>query len=244
MDAATAAGVELAFGEVRELQRGEPWRIVTEADSYQARTVIIATGLAPGKLGIPEEERFEGLGLSHCANCDGPLYKGANVVVAGAGEWAAQDAIDLAGLAGHITLICPHQEAARLSGERGTRLAGLANVTVIPGRIIALEGLGGLDAVIVEHGAARERRPAQAVFVHSNRRAALDFAGGLLAVEADGRAAVDDDLCMSDKQAYAAGDVRAGAPERIASAIADGKRAGLTVARLVVGRDSGQQGGR
>jgi thioredoxin reductase (NADPH) len=244
MDAATAAGVELAFGEVRELHPGEPWRIMTEDETHQARTVIIATGLTPGSLGVPEEERFEGIGLSHCASCDGPLYKGENVVVAGTGEWAAQEALDLATLAGHVTLICLRPEAARLSDKRGTQLAGLSNVAVIAGRIASLEGADGLDAVVVQRDGTLERHPARAVFVQSNRRAALDFTRGLLAVDTDGRASVDADLCTSDERAYAAGDVRAGAPERIASAIADGKSAGLAVARLLVGRDGGQQGGR
>lgn len=243
MDAATAAGVELAFAEVRELQRGEPWRIATEDETYRAQAVIIASGLTPGRLGVPEEERFEGLGLSHCASCDGPLYRGENVVVAGAGEWAAQDASDLAGLAGHVTLI-RSKEAGGCSNDRVSRLAALANVTVLAGRVVGLEGADGLEAVLIEDGAARERRPARAVFVQCNRRAALAFADGLLATDPDGRLRVHGDLCTSDKQAYAAGDVRAGAPERIASAIRDGRRAGMAVARLLGLREDGQQGGR
>ncbi len=243
MDKATAARVELAFGEVRELRPGEPWRIATADEIYQARAVIIATGLTPGSLGVPDEERFEGLGLSHCATCDGPLYKGENVVVAGAGEWAVQDAFDLAGLAGHVTFICP-DEVARPSGERAARLAGLANVTVRCGRIVALEGTDGLDAVVIERGAAQERQSTRAVFVQCNRRAALDFASGLLATDAEGRVRVDGDLCASERRAYAVGDVRVGALERIVSAIADGRLAGMAVARLLAVRQGGQQGGR
>jgi len=235
-DAATAAGVELGFGEVSELQRGEDWRVVTGDESHLARAVIVATGLAPGSLGVADEERFEGLGLSHCASCDGPLYRGESVVVAGAGRWAIQDAIDLAGLAGHVALICP-DEAAPHSDESTTKLAGLPNVTVTPGRIVGLEGAEGLEAVIVARGPARERQPARAVFVQSNRRAALGFAADVLAMDGVGRARVDDDLCTSDPRAYAAGDVRAGAPEQLASAIADGQRAGLAVARLLKGKE-------
>jgi thioredoxin reductase (NADPH) len=233
-DAATAAGVELGFGEVSQLQRGEDWRVVTGDETYSARAVIVATGLAPGSLGVPDEERFEGLGLSHCASCDGPLYKGERIVVAGAGKWAAQDAIDLAGLASHVTLICP-DEAARPAGEQASRLAGLANVTVSAGRIVGLDGADGLDAVVSERAASIEREPARAVFVHSNRCASLGFADGVLAVDAATRARVDGDLCTSDPRAYAAGDVRAGAPEQIVSAIADGQRAGLAAARLLKG---------
>jgi len=237
-DAAIAAGVELGFGEVSELQRGEDWRVVTGDETHRARAVIVATGLAPGSLGVADEERFEGLGLSHCASCDGPLYRGESVVVAGAGRWAIQDAIDLAGLAGRVALICP-DEAGLPSGERAAKLAELPNVTVTAGRIVGLEGADGLEAVIVERG-AREKRPARAVFVQSNRRAALGFAADVLAMDALGRARVDGDLCTSDPRAYAAGDVRAGAPEQIASAIADGQRAGLAVARLLKGKEGAE----
>jgi thioredoxin reductase (NADPH) len=211
---------------------------VTADETYRARAVVLATGLTPGRLDIPGEERFEGLGLSHCASCDGPLYKGERVMVAGAGKWATQDAIDLAALAAHVSLICP-DDAARPSGERAARLAGLANVTVVPGRIVGLEGTQGLDAVVVKRGSARESQPVRAVFVQSNRRAALGFADGLLAVDAEGGARVDGDLCTSDKRAYAAGDVRTGAPEQVSAAIADGQRAGMAVARLLNGSGSG-----
>ena len=66
-DAATAVGVELAFGEVRELRREGHWLVAAEDKTYAGQAVILATGLMPGTLGLPGEKGFEGLGVSHCA---------------------------------------------------------------------------------------------------------------------------------------------------------------------------------
>jgi thioredoxin reductase (NADPH) len=228
-DAAIAVGVELAFGEVRELRGGDHWEVVAETDAYAAQAVILATGLAPGRLGVPGEADFEGLGLSQCASCDGPLYQGESVIVAGAGKWALQDTIDLAAIAGHVTLISD----AGVSSDRAAMLAALPNVSLVAGRIVGLEGAHGLEAVVVETGLGRERRAARAVFVQTNRAAALGFAAGVLIPDATGRAGVDRDLRTKEPRMYAAGDVRSGAPEQVSAAIADGQRAGMAVAALL-----------
>ncbi len=86
-DDATVAGVEIGFGEVTGLSGSGPWTVETaEGEKHAARAVVIATGLNKGKLGLPNEADYEGRGISHCAHCDGPLYAGLPVVVAGA-EW-------------------------------------------------------------------------------------------------------------------------------------------------------------
>lgn len=225
-EAATNAGLELAFGEVTALRHeGTLWAASTGEEEYTARAVIVATGLSPGTLGLEEESAFEGIGLSHCASCDGPLYSGQDVVVAGDGRWARQEAADLAGIARDVTLVGP--DAAALPGVR-----------VIRGRIVGLEGKDGLDAVTIEQEQVRERHPARAVFVQANRRPALDFAPWC-ARDADGRAIADTALRMNEHGAYAAGDVRSGAPELVASAIADGRRAADSVLRLLDGKEAG-----
>lgn len=225
-EAASGAGVELAFGEVAALRRvGGLWLVAAETEEYAARTVIIATGLSHGTLGLEEAAVFEGVGLSHCASCDGPLYAGQEVVVAGEGRWARQEAADLAGIAREVTLV-------------GTDPAPLPGVRVIRGRVVGLEGEDGLDAVTVEQDGARERHPARAVFVLTGRRPALDFAPGVVR-DSDGRAVTDAALRLGEDEAYAAGDVRSGASELVASAIADGQRAAESVLRLLGGKEAG-----
>jgi thioredoxin reductase (NADPH) len=229
LDPAMAAGVELQASEVRHLRRADGWTVETDDGEHQARAVIIASGLTPGLLGVEGEAGFEGRGLSHCAACDGPLYAGQDVVVAGADEWAAQEAIELAQVARRVTLV-HGDDAPAVSPARAAALAALANVGLMAGRIVALEGGEGLQAVTVACGAGRERLPARAAFVYTQRIPATSFARGLLDLDGSGHMMVDEDLCVRPPSLFAAGDVRAGSPQRIAAAIADGERAGRAAA--------------
>src|SRR4051812_29135745 len=84
-DDATVAGVDIGFVEATGLSGSDPWTVeFSDGGRPTARAVVIATGLNKGKLGLPNEGDYEGRGISHCAHCDGPLYAGLPVVVAGA----------------------------------------------------------------------------------------------------------------------------------------------------------------
>jgi len=228
LERATEAGAELAFAEVRALHGGSPWTIETEEESYEAASVVLATGLEAGRLGIPEEARFAGRGISHCASCDGPLYGGERVVVVGGDRWAVEEALDLATTVAHVTLVTQSPD-----GADAKRLDALANATVLAGRAIGLLGGDGVEAVVVDHGGARTELPARAVFVYVGRRPAAAFAADLFARDPGERVLVDADLRASRPGAYAVGDIRVGAPELISAAIADGERAGEAVARTL-----------
>ena len=111
-DDATVAGVELGFGEVARLTSENGWTVkTTDGEAHTARAVVVASGLNKGKLGLPNEVDFEGRGISHCAHCDGPLYAGLPVVVAGASGWAELEARGLVGLVGDITVVDPSAAA-------------------------------------------------------------------------------------------------------------------------------------
>src|SRR5690242_18941158 len=74
-DDALAAGVEVGFGEVSSISGNGSWAVGTaDGEQHSARAIIVATGLNKGRLGVPNEEAYEGRGLSTCATCDGPLY--------------------------------------------------------------------------------------------------------------------------------------------------------------------------
>src|SRR6185312_4103135 len=106
LEEATTAGAELRIAEVIGLAP-EPadWRVATDDEAHTARAVVLAVGLAPGTLGIDGEEDFEGRGLSHCAACDGPLFRGEPVAVAGDDRWARLEARELAAIASSVTLV-------------------------------------------------------------------------------------------------------------------------------------------
>lgn len=217
-DAATDAGVELGFGEVVKLSGPSPWTVETaDGEQHTGRAVVIATGLNKGTLGLSEEVEYEGRGLSHCASCDGPLYAGRPVVVAGTDGWAPREAAELQVVAGDVTVV----------GKPASSLP--EGVHHLDGRIVALEGGDGLEAVVVETNGARKSIPASAVFVYVGQSPAAEFVAETLARDASGHIVVDDGGRTSAATVFAVGDVRAGASRRLADAIADGQRAGEAI---------------
>ena len=96
-------GAEFADGIVTGIEKsstdekGKPiFKVNTENESYETRTVLIAAGAHHSKLGIPGEEEYIGKGVSYCATCDGAFYKGKVAAVNGGGDVAVEDAIFLA----------------------------------------------------------------------------------------------------------------------------------------------------
>ena len=150
-----------------------------KGERHTGRAVVIATGLAKGRLGLPEEDEYEGRGLSHCASCDGPLYAGQPVIVAGSGGWAPHEAEELKAFASEVTVI--DTVAAKLPD----------GVRRLDGRIVALEGSNGLQSVVVESGGARKTIPTSAVFVYVGQSPAAEFVPDSLARDATGHIVVD-----------------------------------------------------
>jgi thioredoxin reductase (NADPH) len=70
----------------------KPFSVSTHSETYSAEAVIACTGASPRKLGIPAEQEFSGRGVSYCATCDGPFFKGEDIVVVGGGDTAIEEA--------------------------------------------------------------------------------------------------------------------------------------------------------
>lgn len=82
-----------------------PFSLTGDAGEYQADAVIIATGASAKYLGLPSEQAFMGRGVSACATCDGFFYRGKPVAVIGGGNTAVEEALYLANIASHVTLV-------------------------------------------------------------------------------------------------------------------------------------------
>lgn len=110
--------------------------------SLKAKAVIIATGATWRTLGIPGEDEYRNKGVSFCPHCDGPLFKNKNVVVVGGGNSGVEAAIDLAGVANHVTLI-EYMNTLKADQILVNALNNLSNTTVITGAALSsIEGDG------------------------------------------------------------------------------------------------------
>ncbi len=97
---------EIIFDQIHTARLSErPFTLVGDAGSYTCDALIIATGASAQYLGLPSEEKFAGKGVSACATCDGFFYRNKPVAVVGGGNSAIEEALYLANIASHVTLI-------------------------------------------------------------------------------------------------------------------------------------------
>lgn len=114
-------GTVMKSGIVKEVDFGaRPFKVITAEDTYLAETVIIATGAAARYLGLPDEQKFMGMGVSACAVCDGFFYRNRKVAVVGGGDTACEEALYLAGIAEKVYMIVrkDHLRASKVMQKR------------------------------------------------------------------------------------------------------------------------------
>lgn len=155
-------GADLRAGIIKEVDFSErPFKVTADDNTtILAETVIVATGASAKYLGLADEQRFAGLGVSACATCDGFFYRGKTVAVVGGGDTACEEALYLSGLAKQVYLIV-RKDYLRASKVMQKRVMDKENITVLFNtRTIGLFGEEFLEgAHLVEFaGTDKERK--------------------------------------------------------------------------------------
>ncbi len=198
--------------------------IHTDQGDFETRSVIIASGAAHAKLGVPGEAELTGAGVSYCATCDGAFFRGRTVAVVGGGDVAVEDAIFLARACEKVYLI-HRREELRAASILQTALTELPNVEILWDMVI--EKIEGEDQV----------EQLQIRNVKSDEVSTLPVAGVFIAVGIQPNSEEFQELVPCDKQGYiiagencaskvpgifAAGDVRTKDLRQIITAVSDG----------------------
>lgn len=125
-------GADIKSGSVTEVDFSKrPFEVtVNGSDKYYAHTIIIATGASARYLGLPDEQKYMGMGVSACATCDGFFYRGKNVAVVGGGDSACEEALYLSNIAKKVYLIV-RKPALRASKVMQQRVLKKENITVL-----------------------------------------------------------------------------------------------------------------
>jgi len=125
-------GADIRFGMATEVDfSAKPHKVTFDGNKVvEADTVIIATGATAKYLGLPDEEKYAGMGVSACATCDGFFYRGKKVAVVGGGDTAAEEAIYLAGLAEKVYMVVRRDEL-RASKVMQKRVMDTPNIEVL-----------------------------------------------------------------------------------------------------------------
>ena len=120
-------GVEIAQDQVTRVDLSQrPFRLVGEENEYSCDALVVATGASARYLGLESETRYRGRGVSACATCDGFFYRDQQVAVVGGGNTAVEEAIYLANIAAHVTLI-HRRDKLRAEAMLQDRLRALAD---------------------------------------------------------------------------------------------------------------------
>lgn len=202
-----------------------PKLLKTGFAEYSAKSVIIATGAKPRRLGVELEEDLQGRGLSYCATCDGNFFRDRDVVIVGGGNTAVADAIYMARIARKVYVV-HRRDALRATAIYHRMLEETENVEFIWNsgikELLAKDGmLGGVLVEHVESGDISEVN-CSGLFVAVGTVPNTEFLGGALELDPTGYIVAGESGETGIPGVFAAGDVRVKPLRQVATAIADG----------------------
>lgn len=225
VEQALALGVEFESTRVTKLTKNDRVFCVETLDgTWQARAVILATGVHHRALGVDRETELIGNGVSYCAVCDGTFFKGKNVVVVGGGDTAFQEAIYLTDFCAAVTLIhrrkgfrAEQRLVDRFAAKQGTRI--LTDAVVV-----RLNGTDALSSVTVRNivTGAEEVMDAEGLFVAVGQVADNEAFRDTVALDSNGFILTGEDCKTSLEGVFAAGDCRVKTVRQLTTAVGDG----------------------
>jgi alkyl hydroperoxide reductase subunit F len=230
-------GITKLIGEkVTGLSIKDRCRIVTTASGKEihGRTAILASGAEKRKLDIPGEKKFSGKGVVYCATCDGPLFKNKRVAIIGGGNSALEAAIEMSGVAAHVSLISRGNWTGDAILQDKVNASGVEVLKGYePSEIHGREKVTGLTIKSRKEGAVRDLE-VDGVFVEIGLAASSDYVLDLLESNSRGEIHVDRELETGMRGVFAAGDVNDGRDKQVIIAAAEGAKAALAAFNYLV----------
>lgn len=196
----------------------------TSEGRFYGRTLVLATGADPRKLGIPREEEMTGRGVHYCAACDGMFYRGKTVVVVGGGNSAVGDALLLARVAKKVILV-HRRDTLRATKIYHEPLKQTENIEFLGNQqVVELLGERKVTGVRLRDVVTGEETTAECdgVFVSIGRQPATEQVEGKLELDDKGYVLADESTRTNIPGVYAVGDVRAKQLRQVVTAVADG----------------------
>ncbi len=208
-------------------QAGDFTVLLADGSSYAARTVLVCSGARHRKLGLADEERLTGHGVSYCALCDGNFFRGRPVAVVGGGNAALEESLYLANIVSRVHLI------HRRSEFRGrqiyqNRLLTSDRVSLHLNSIVSqLHGNSDLDGITIKNvqSGEEERLACDAVFIYVGFEPVTDFLPNMITLDSQGFIITDTEMASSIPGIFAAGDIRSKNCRQVITAAGDGATA-------------------
>ncbi len=210
-----------------------PFIVRTDTDEYTARAVIIATGASARWLGLPNEQRLLGRGVSVCATCDGFFFREKEVIVVGGGDTAMEEALFLTHFARQVTIV-HRRETFRASPILVEQAQSHPKIRfILSSEVVDILGENAVTAISLRHIKTGEKQivPVQGIFLAVGHHPNTELFQGVLPLDQEGYILPAERTMTTIAGVFAAGDVADPYYRQAITAAADGSRAAMDVRR-------------
>lgn len=227
-------GAEVKFEKAVEIVDGETKKVVTDKNTYEANSIIIAIGVRNRNLNVPGEKEFEGKGVSYCATCDGMFYKGKTVAVIGAGNTAFEEALYLSNICKKVYII-HRNEKFKASPSIARKVKNKDNIEfILNSNVISINGKDKVsDIDIKDINENTSNIKVSAVFIAIGQ---IPENGNLtknLKIDKNGYIKSDKNLKTNIDGIYVAGDIRPKTLRQLVTATSDGAIAAVNAIKSI-----------
>ena len=236
---AEAFGAKIVTDDARTIVRdGDGWIVKGGDADYRARVVIVATGAAYRRLGLPNEANLVGKGVSYCATCDGAFFRDSEIAVVGGGDQALMEAIFLTKFAKTVHLI-HRRDAFRATKILQERIAANAKIAVHWSSVIVeLRGEDKLEALLLKNtqSGTEHALEVEGLFVSIGMDPLNEMVKGLVDLSEWGEIVVKPNMATSQPGIFAAGDIIDFTPHQVATAVGTGVHAAISADEYLSGK--------
>ncbi|HTY43904.1 MAG TPA: FAD-dependent oxidoreductase [Patescibacteria group bacterium] len=216
--------IDFIMDEVKEIKKqGEKFTMKADGKTFEAKALILATGVKRKDLKIPGEERLKGKGVSYCVTCDGYFFKNKVVAVIGGSDCAAISAIALTDIAKKVYVLY-RGEYLRCEDVNSKRLEKNKKVEIVYNAIpLEIKGEDKVESIIIEENKKKREIKLDAVFVEIGSAPLIEFAKDLkLKLDKEEFIIVDKNMKTSVPGVFAAGDITNSDVKQVVVAAAEG----------------------
>ena len=216
----------------------ENYRIhLNTGETFETRSIILATGAQWRKLGVPGEDENVGKGVAYCAHCDGPFFKGKDISVIGGGNSGIEAALDLAGIVNHVTVLefADDLKADQVLINKAKEKANIDIITSAATQEIKAND-GKVTSIVYQDRSSSETKEldVSAVFVQIGLVPNTAFVKGFVDLNRFGEIEIDE-RCRTDRKGiFACGDVTTVPFKQINIAMGEGSKAALSAFEYLV----------
>ena len=222
---AKSLDTEILMEEVVNIEAdGNYKKVITRGNEFISKAVIIASGVGRRKLRVENEDRFTGVGVSYCATCDGMFYKGMDVLVAGGGNTALEDAKYLSEICKTVYIV-HRRDTFRAEASLIKEVEAKDNIKILlKHNVISLSGGDVLESVKIAdtvNGKVSDIE-VQGLFVAVGQEPQRDMYENVVKTDENGYIVAGEDCRTNVEGIYAAGDCRTKEVRQLITAAADG----------------------